>query len=157
MRLFSRQSDQPRRKSPKTVTIGLSQQSPSRPSQSEVQSWHAFVFTKLPVSFLVLFMSGYQELPGICEVSNMKDRDQTNWEEQKQCKETTVRINKLEIKLPRKSKRPSGQIGKKRRKSRIRAFLERKSRENNCKKFTCEISQENFLELKDMSHQVLKT
>ena len=75
----------------------------------------------------------------------MKDRDQskqrgkTNGEEQKQCKKTTVRINKLEIKLPRKSKRPSWQIGKKRRKSRIRAFLERKSRENNCKKFTHEI------------------
>lgn len=52
----------------------------------------------------------------------MKDRDQskqrgkTNGEEQKQCKKTTVRINKLEIKLPRKSKRPSWQIGKKKEK-----------------------------------------
>lgn len=77
MRLFSRQSDQPRRKSPKTLTIGLAQHSPSRLLQSEVQSWHAFLFTKLPVSFLVLFMSGYQELPGICKVSNVKDRDQS--------------------------------------------------------------------------------
>ena len=76
MRLFSRQSNQSRRKSPKTLAVGLPQQSPSRLPQSEVQSWHAFLFTKLPVSFLVLFMSGYQELPGICEVSNVKDRDQ---------------------------------------------------------------------------------
>ena len=66
-------------------------------------------------------MSAYQELPGICEVSNRKDRDQskqrgkTNCEEQKQCKKTIVRINKLEIKLPRKSKRSSWQIGKKKK------------------------------------------
>lgn len=60
-------------------------------------------------------------------------------------------------KASRKSKRPSRQIGKKREKVQNKGILERKSRENNCKKFTREISQENFLELKDMSHQVLKT
>lgn len=36
-------------------------------------------------------------------------------------------------------------------------FLETENSENNCKKFTGEISQENFPELKDMSQQILKT